>query len=65
MSVVRWLLAAFGLAVWAVGLWLFVGGSYVGGGLLILTGGLCLVIAASGGWTDFLEGLANWLFFWR
>jgi hypothetical protein len=61
----RWSLALFGLAVWAVGLWLFVGSSYVGGGLLILAGGLCLVIAASGGWDEFPEGLTNWLFFWR
>jgi hypothetical protein len=40
-------------------------GSYgLGGGLMIL-GGLCLVVAASGGGADFFEGLTNWLYFWR
>jgi hypothetical protein len=48
MSPKRWLLALLGVAIWAVGLWLFVDGAYVGGGLLILLGGLVLVIAASG-----------------
>jgi hypothetical protein len=31
----------------------------------ILAGGLLLVIAASGGWGEFVEGLTNWLYFWR
>jgi hypothetical protein len=59
MSPKRWLLALLGVAIWAVGLWLFVDGAYVGGGLLILLGGLVLVIAASGGWSEFVEGLTN------
>ncbi len=65
MSPARLLLGLLGLGVWGVGLWLFVAGSYVGGGLLILAGGLVIVIAASGGWGEFTEGLANWLYFWR
>lgn len=65
MSPKRWLLALLGVAIWAVGLWLFVDGAYVGGGLLILLGGLVLVIAASGGWSEVVEGLTNWLYFWR
>ncbi len=44
---------------------MLVGGSYALGGGLMVVGGLCLVIAASGGWTDFFEGLGNWLYFWR
>ena len=65
MSAKRWLMLLLSVAVWAVGLWLFVGGAYVAGGLLMLLGGLVLVVAASGGWTEFVEGLANWLYFWR
>lgn len=61
----RLLLVSVGVAVWGIGLWLFLGGSYVGGGALILAGGLILVIAASGGWTEFLGGLSNWILFWR
>ena len=65
MSPGRVLGVFLGVAVWAVGLWLFITSSYVGGGLLVLAGGLCLVMAVGGGWSDFFEGLANWLFFWR
>jgi hypothetical protein len=61
----RWFLVALGTAIWAVGLYLLVDGSYGLGGGLMIGGGLCLVIAASGGWTQFLEGLGNWLLFWQ
>jgi hypothetical protein len=54
-----------GVAIWAVGLVAFADGSYVAGGALALAGGLCLVVAAAGGWGRFFEGLTNWLLFWR
>ena len=65
MSLRRWLLVLVGILVWAGGVWVLVRGSYVGGGALILTGGLLLVVAAGGGWGAFVEGLSNWLYFWR
>jgi hypothetical protein len=65
MSAGRWLVGGLGLLVWILGLYVFVDGSYVAGGALILLGGGCIVAAASGGWSEFLEGLGNWLFFWR
>ena len=65
MSWKRWVLATFGLGTWGAGLWISLESSYVAGGLLILVGGLCFVIAASGGWSQFVEGFTNWLFFWR
>ena len=65
MSIGRWLLVAVGIAIWAGGLAAFVDGGYVAGGALVLAGGLCLVVAAAGGWGGFFEGLTNWLLFWR
>jgi hypothetical protein len=65
MSVRRWLLVLVGVGIWAFGIATFVGVSYVGGGVLVLAGGLCLVVAAAGGWSEFFEGLTNWLLFWR
>jgi hypothetical protein len=61
----RAVFAVVGVALWGIGLALFVGGSYVGGGALILAGGLLLVIAAAGGWGRFLDGLTSFLYFWR
>lgn len=65
MSLRRWLLVVVALVLWGVGMYLLFGGSYVLGGITLLTGGLFLVIAASGGFSDFVEGTANWLYFWR
>lgn len=65
MPLWRWLLVLVGLASWGAGLYVLAGGGYMLGGGLIIVGGLLAVIAASGGWSDFLEGLANWLHFWR
>jgi hypothetical protein len=62
---VRLVLAGLGLIVWGLGLYVLVGGSYVAGGALVLAGGFVIVVAASAGRTEFLEGLANWLYFWR
>ena len=65
MSITRRLLVVLGLALWCVAGYLMVIGShYVGGGLIVL-GALCLVIAASGGWAEFFEGMTNWLYFGR
>jgi len=61
----RHLLAVVALLLWAVGMYFLVTGSPVLGVALILVGGLCLVIAASRGWTEFFEGVGNALFFWR
>jgi hypothetical protein len=41
------------------------GGSWMLGGGLMLAGGLCVVIAASRGWSEFWEGVGNWIFFLR
>ncbi len=65
MSMRQWLLVALGFPVWAVGLFLLADGSWVLGGALMLLGGLCLVIATSGGWGEFWQGLSNWLYVWR
>ncbi len=65
VSVFRWLLVGLGFFVWVTGLYLLSSGSYPLGGGLVIAGGLCLVIAASGGWPQFVEGVTNWLFFWR
>ncbi len=65
MSPVRWGFASVGLVLWGLGLWRFAAGGYVAGGLLMLVGGACVMVAASGGWTEFVEGVANWLAFWR
>jgi hypothetical protein len=63
------LLVVVGLAIWGAGLWIFaldgLGGSYVGGGALILLGGLLLVVAARGGGDSFIDGLVNFVYFWR
>lgn len=65
MSIAQRLLVAAGVAVWGAGLYVLANGTYgLGGGLMILVG-LCFVIAASGGWVDFFDGLTNWLYFWR
>jgi len=65
MSMRQWRLVALGFPVWGVGLYLLADGSWVLGGALMLLGGLFLVIAASGGWVEFWQGLSNWLYFWR
>jgi hypothetical protein len=65
MSALRWLLLALGLSVWALGLYLFIGGAYALGGCLVVGGGLCFVTAATGGWAQLVEGVTNWLYFWR
>jgi hypothetical protein len=65
MLVLRRLLVAVGAVIWIVGLCLLVTGDYRLGGAMIVGGGLCLVVAAAGGWTRLGEGLTNWLYFWR
>jgi hypothetical protein len=65
VSITRRLLVVVGLALWCIAAHLIaIGSYYVGGGVIIL-GALCLVVAASGGWAEFFEGLTNWLFFGR
>ena len=65
MSIAGRLLVVVGVALWCIAAYLIaIGSYYVGGGVIIL-GALCLVIAASGGWTEFFEGVSNWLFFGR
>ena len=49
MSARRWLTLFVGLALWCVGFWLFLDNRYVLGGVLVLAGGLCGVVAASAG----------------
>ncbi len=58
---VRHLLFALALPLWAYGLVRFIGGEEILGGSLMLIGGLLVVVAASGGWGQFFEGLTNWL----
>jgi hypothetical protein len=58
-------LAVVGLVVWSVGLYLLAGGSWMLGGGVMLAGGLCVVIAASRGWSEFWEGVGNWIYFCR
>ncbi len=65
MSIARRLLVVTGFVVWGTAAYVLVKGNYVLGGGLIVLGALTLVIAASGGWTEFCEGLTNWLFFGR
>jgi hypothetical protein len=65
VALVRWLVLLVGVGLWTGGLTWFVVGSHVGGGALVLAGGLCLAIAAAGGWDQFRSGLLNWLLFWR
>ncbi len=52
-----------GLGIWAWGLTMFVGGDQGIGGAIMLGGGALIVIALQGGWGEFWEGLANWLYF--
>jgi hypothetical protein len=61
----RWLLVGLGFIAWATGLYVLADGNYPLGGGLVIVGGLGFVVAASGGWTEFFQGVANWLFFWR
>ncbi len=61
----RVVLIAVAMVLWAAGLWLLIGGSWAGGGALIVVAGVVLVMAASGEWDHLLEGVSNWLFFWR
>lgn len=65
MSIARRLLVVVGVALWcAAGYLIAIGSYYIGGGFIVL-GALCLVIASSGGWAEFFEGLTNWLYFGR
>jgi hypothetical protein len=52
--------AAIGIAIWAVGVFVFVTGEQILGAVLVLLGGLGLIIAARGGWNDFIQALARW-----
>lgn len=61
----RWALIALGLMIWAGGLFLFIGGDFLLGGVLVISGGLCLVVAAGRGSSSALEAVGNWLYFWR
>ncbi len=65
MSIARRLLVVTGLVLWAMAVYVLVVGNYLLGGGLIVLGALCHVIAASGGWAEFFEGLTNWLYFGR
>lgn len=65
MSIARRLLVVVGVALWGIAAYLIVIGSYYLAGGIIVLGALCLVIAASGGWAEFFEGLTNWLYFGR
>jgi hypothetical protein len=56
---VVWLAVA--LTIWAWGVVEFVTGSYFGGGALVFTGGLMLVIWACGGLRQFLQAVSDWL----
>ena len=57
--------ALLALPVWLLGLSLFVDGEQIAGGVLILAAGLWLVVVASKGFGHFIQGLADWLAFWR
>lgn len=57
----RILTALVGVAVWAVGCVMFLGGDELVGGLVILVGGVLIIVAVQGGWSHFWEGLTNWL----
>ncbi|MDP8908748.1 MAG: hypothetical protein M3N47_06445 [Chloroflexota bacterium] len=63
VSITRRLLVVLGVALWGIGAYLIVIASYYLAGGVIVLGALCLVIAASGGWAEFFEGLGNWLYF--
>ena len=65
MTVARWLLVVVGVVIWGSGLYLLADGAWELGGGLMLLGGMCIVIAASGGWSPFWEGVGNWVYFWR
>jgi len=65
VSIARRLLVVTGFVIWGIAAYVLVRGNYVLSGGLIVLGALCLVIAASGGWTEFFEGLTNWLYFGR
>lgn len=65
MTLLRWLLVIVALALWGAGMYVLITSSYLLGGALILAGGLCLVLAATRGWSDLVEGATNWLYFWR
>ena len=58
----RVLTGLVGLGVWAWGLRMFVEGDEVVGGVVILGGGALIVIALQGGWSQWWEGLSNWLY---
>lgn len=65
MSIARRVLVVIGLVLWCIAGYLFITGSlFLAGGFVVL-GALCLVIAASGGWAEFFDGLTNWLYFGR
>ncbi len=59
----RTVTGVLGLGIWAWGLTMFVGGDQGIGGAIMLGGGALIVIALQGGWGEFWEGLANWLYF--
>ena len=59
MSIARRVLVVIGLGLWCIAVYLIVIGSYFLAGAFIVLGALCLVIAASGGWAEFFEGLTN------
>lgn len=65
MSIARRVLVVIGLGLWFIAVYLIVIGSYYLAGGFIVLGALCLLIAASGGWAEFFEGLTNWLYFGR
>ncbi len=65
VSIARPVLVVIGVALWCIAVYLIVIGSYYLAGGFIVLGALCLVIAASGGWAEFFEGLTNWLYFGR
>lgn len=61
MSVRRSLLVWSAFLSLDIDLYLLVEGRYELGGGLMIVGGFCVMIAARSGWTEFWEGLSNWL----
>ena len=65
MSLWRRLLVVVAFGLWGVGMYVLVMGSHLVGGVLLLAGGMCLVLAATHGWSDPVGGASDWLYFWR